>query len=414
VAPSGYGAFCGWAVDGNERFLLADFTVTHNSRIAGGQDATSPRYIHTTLTLLVRKLYRTEDQPVLAYRYDDGVRIEPEFYVPVLPTVLMNGVLGIGTGFSTNLPCFDPGQIAGACERLIAAIDASGAEMDDSDTIKAVIDAVDIPLFHPWYAGFEGSIAPLKPGSYQSTGVWKWVNDATVEVSELPVGTWTDNYKAFLTGLVDDGSKTLRDFEGRYTERSPHFVLRMHAGARSAVERTFATEFKQASMKNLGMNNAHLYTAAGAIRKFANVAEILREWGKTRVDAYLARKRHQIETTEQTLAVVSAKVRFIQDIIEGRVVVNNAKQADVAARLAEARYPTFNEESGGEGYAYLTRMPIFHLTYEKKRALEDEARGMEAGLAELRSTAIHRVWAREIREFVSAWDEHRQAKGSPM
>jgi hypothetical protein len=414
IAPHGYGDFCGWAVDGIERFLLADFTVTHNSRIAGGQDAASPRYIHTTLTPLARKLFRTEDHPVLACRSDNGVSTEPEFYVPVLPTVLMNGALGIGTGFSTNLPCFDPSEIAGACVRMIDAIDASFAEMDDTSAIKAVIDAIEIPLFHPWYAGFEGTISPLKPGAYKSTGVWKWVNDTTVEVSELPVGTWTDDYKTFLTGLVDDGSKTLRDFEGRYTERSPNFVLRMHASSRSEVQSSFAADFKLESTKNLGMNNVHLYTVAGAIRKFADVAEILREWSKTRVDTYLARKRYQIATTERNLSVVTAKVRFIQDIIKGRIVVNNAKHADLVDRLAEARYPPFNEDSGGDGYAYLTRMPIYHLTYEKKRALEEKAQGLEAGLAEMRSTSIQETWSREICEFDEAWEEHIAARRHPM
>ena len=95
----------------NERFLLSDFTITHNTRIKGGRDAASPRYIWTEFAELTSLIFRKEDEQILDYMYEDGLRIEPECYYPIIPMVLVNGAEGIGTGFSTKCPQFNPVDI---------------------------------------------------------------------------------------------------------------------------------------------------------------------------------------------------------------------------------------------------------------------------------------------------------------
>jgi DNA topoisomerase-2 len=47
----------------------------------------------------------------LKYLNDDGTPVEPQFYVPIIPMVLVNGSKGIGTGFSTEIMCYNPTQI---------------------------------------------------------------------------------------------------------------------------------------------------------------------------------------------------------------------------------------------------------------------------------------------------------------
>ena len=78
------------------------------SRIMGGSDSASPRYIHTELNPLVDYIYPKNDFPLLTYNNDDGMIVEPEYYVPIIPMVLINGMIGIGTGFSSNITQYNP------------------------------------------------------------------------------------------------------------------------------------------------------------------------------------------------------------------------------------------------------------------------------------------------------------------
>ncbi|MFM2394301.1 MAG: hypothetical protein RLZZ546_2283, partial [Bacteroidota bacterium] len=103
----GKGPFVGWEVDKNHRFLLANFIVTHNSRLHNGKDAASPRYIFTEINEITKTLFNHIDSNVLEYNIDDGLTVEPKNYIPVIPMVLVNGCQGIGTGFSTFIPSYN-------------------------------------------------------------------------------------------------------------------------------------------------------------------------------------------------------------------------------------------------------------------------------------------------------------------
>ncbi|NBS71488.1 hypothetical protein EBT31_21650, partial [bacterium] len=253
------------------------------SRLAGGSDAASPRYIHTLLSPLARLLFREEDNPILRYLDDDGVPVEPEHYIPIIPMILVNGGIGIGTGFSTNIPNHNPSDIVRMCQMLIAALDKNVDKVGTIDTQEQiaaayqVVSKTKLPSIRPWYLGFNGLIEDYKDNSFQSRGIWKWVDDQTVEITELPISTWTDDYKEFLVQMITNGSPYLKDFGSYYTPNKVRFVLYLYPDVRKKLEPIFETEFKLVSTKNLSMNNIHLYGADGAIRKFKDTQEIVQE-----------------------------------------------------------------------------------------------------------------------------------------
>jgi hypothetical protein len=140
----GKNKFCGWSIDKNERFLLGNFVVTHNSRLLGGKDAASPRYIFTYLEEWNRSIFRPEDDSILNYLNDDGQPIEPEFYVPIIPMVLVNGAQGIGTGFSTTILQYNPIQLI--------------------DNILLMMETKPIKEMLPYYRGFKGKVEKADNG----------------------------------------------------------------------------------------------------------------------------------------------------------------------------------------------------------------------------------------------------------
>lgn len=399
------------------------------TRIQGGSDAASPRYIHTLLSPLARAIFREEDAPILKYQDDDGTPIEPEFYIPIIPMLLINGALGIGTGFATNVPQYNPEDIIALCTSIAQNLAAEIGPIESADDLSRSYDAImSIPLAEPkpWYLGFTGSITKVKEGGYVSRGVYAWVDDQTVEVTELPVGMWTDDYKEFLTNMIAEGSNILKDFETHCTAMNVRFILKLYPGVRVGIEKDFESMFKLASAKGLSLNNMHAYGIEGAIKRFANVQEILREWTCVRLVKYTERKAHQVAALEQDYKMLSSKCRFIQDIIDNKLKIMNRKQADVHEQLREMGYPQLAETAvlaataapalGEEqavapsttpNYQYLTRMPIHHLTFEKKQVMERESDKIAAALKALRAKSIQEIWREELAELSNLWEQHK-------
>jgi DNA topoisomerase-2 len=423
------------------------------TRIQGGKDSASPRYIYTILSKVARALFRDEDLPILEYQNDDGLDIEPTYYIPIIPLVLINGAIGIGTGFSTNVPCHNPSDIIEQCETIINKLNTtdtlSNAKINTSDQLKeacSIIGKTKLGKLIPWYLGFQGQIIPYKEGTFVSRGKYTWIDDQTIEIQELPIGTWTEDYKDYLEGMVANGSPVLKDFENHYTSKNVKFILKLYPGVRSAIEKDFEIEFKLVTSKNLSLNNIHLYTEQGAIKKYKDTSDVVRDWAQVRLTKYFDRKKYQLNALDKQYTLISAKVRFIQDIISNKITIMNKKIKEVNDQLTQLKYPTLaesnltgnaektksprttpepppdaDEESAdaepSEGveivaekpsYTYLTRMPIHQLTFEKKRQLEKEAEGIKMLIEDLRAKPIQKIWYDELQELKAVWLEHKQ------
>lgn len=386
------------------------------TRLNGGKDAASPRYIFTAGSKLGRLIYREEDSPILNYLTDDGVSVEPEYYIPIIPTVLGNGGLGIGTGFSTNIPCHNPLDIIDRCKRIAAAVEGCNTHADMCE----IIDRMDLDPLVPWYLGFKGSITLLKPGVYQSKGIHTWIDDTTVEITELPLGTWTDDYKQFLTELILANNPVLKDFETHCTAKNVRFILKLHPGVRAAIQQTFESDFKLTSTTGLSLNNIHLYSASGAITKYRDTSEVTKDFSKERLLKYIERKAYQLKMLEREYIKTSAKVRFINDIITKELDIMNVKMSELEEQLKAKNYPEDTDvnpltSDGGDdtdktnyNYKYLTRMPIHQLTKEKKQELEKTANDLHMKIERLKVCPITDIWIEELEELRAAYEEFKK------
>uniref|UniRef100_A0A6C0CT18 DNA topoisomerase (ATP-hydrolyzing) n=1 Tax=viral metagenome TaxID=1070528 RepID=A0A6C0CT18_9ZZZZ len=394
------------------------------TRIQGGSDSASARYIHTLLTEMARKIFRQEDNPILNRMEDDGKPIEPEYYIPILPLVLVNGGIGIGTGFSTNIPQHNPSDVIDQCMKIIEALNKQEPiqTKEDIESMYKVIDKTRLGSIQPWYLGFKGTITPGKEGTYQSRGVWKWLDDQILEITELPIGTWTEDYKEYLIAMIANNSPILKDFENHYTDKNVRFILKFYPGVRPGVELNLETEFKLVSSKNLSMNNIHLYSEAGSVQKYKDTQEIIKEWSKVRLLKYYERKKYQLKELDNKYKLVSSKVRFIQEIIDKQLHIMNRMEKEVEAELTERGYPKLVERIQADdedetpeqvakqvaNYDYLINMPIRQLTFEKKQELEKEAQRLDMMIKELKTKTIQQIWKEELEDLESIWETYRK------
>lgn len=339
--------------------------------------------------------------------------------------ILVNGGIGIGTGYSTNIPQFNPSDIINICKLICEIIKKSKIEVkneDDLEMVYSVLDVLEIDNITPYYLGFKGTIEKAEKNSYISRGVYKWIDDETLEITELPIGTWTEDYKEFLENMITSGLNNLKYIENHYTSKNIRFILHFNANVKEKIGDKVETLFKLQSSKNLSINNIHLFNNEGSIQKYENTTEIIKEWAETRILKYYERKMYQIKNLEKEAKVISNKMRFILDVIAGKIQIMNKKLVDIMARLVELKYPPIDTDKNDKDeddddedtdnkkvsrYNYLLKMPISQLTYDRKIILEKEHKELEDKLNALKNTNIEDIWMNDLVELEKAWEAHR-------
>lgn len=209
----------------------------------------------------------------MTYNTDDERMIEPEVYVPVLPMVLVNGTDGIGTGWSSSIPNYNPEDIVANLHRMMA-----GEEME--------------PMV-PWFRGFKGTVTPLGQDRYQFGGLIKQTGDNEVEVTELPIRMWTQDFKDRLVEIIKaekaGSTPWIKDYEDYNDHNNVHFVIRMEdKHMKQALDEGLEQKFKLT--KSIATSNLVAFDAEGRITKYAGVEDIMKEFYGIRLKFYEKRK----------------------------------------------------------------------------------------------------------------------------
>ncbi|KAB5541016.1 hypothetical protein DKX38_013990 [Salix brachista] len=279
------GTIIGMAQDfvGSNNINLLQPNGQFGTRSVGGKDHASARYIYTQLSPITRFLFPKDDDGLLNYQDEDGQTIEPTWYIPIIPMVLVNGCEGIGTGWSTFIPNYNPRDVVANIRRLL-----NGEMME--------------PM-NPWYRGFKGTIekGASKEGgcsSYTVNGVINEVNETTLRITELPVRRWTDDYKAFLNsvteGIRDENGNLpkdpfVKDFRKYGDDAAVDFeVLLSEENMLVAKQEGLLKKFKLTT--TISTNNMHLFDSAGVIKKYDNPEQILETFFHLRLEYYETRK----------------------------------------------------------------------------------------------------------------------------
>jgi len=352
------------------------------TRIQGGSDHASARYIYTRLAPVTRYIFSPLDDAILSYLNEDGQKIEPNFYVPIIPMVLVNGANGIGTGWSTDVPNYDPLVII--------------------ENLRSFIRHKKMKPLKPWYRGFRGSIQSVSKGSYHSKGKW-WENDKGIEITELPIRKWTQDYKEFLQGMLPgaEGKSRVRleDFKEYHTEKTVHFSLKVSDEEMKNITSKEGGGVDQAFKLTSTINetNMVLFDAQGKIQKYKSPMQILEEFATVRMRYYKIRKEYLIQKLTLERDLLNNRARFIKMIIEKKLKINNRKKADVVKDLTRLKFQRFGDvKPPRTGYEYLLIMQIASLTKERYEELLRLAKEKAAELEKVKSTPHQVMWLHDL------------------
>ena len=403
------------------------------TRYQGGKDAAETRYSYTRPDKLTGLILRKEDRPILKYVIDEGEDVEPETYYPIIPMVLVNGASGIGTGYSTSIPCHNPIDIINILRQKL----------------KGGFDE-DVPFIFPWYNGFNGVIKVIDRRekkkknkgviitinnsindidqkntddidldldldldldneeldgieeldeiyntfsnnetrpllSMISYGIFKIVNAETIVITELPIGRWPHDYHKWLEVLVED--KKITGFRDLSVDNSVYFEIYGFP-----VKPTF----KSLKLKRtIGMSNMVLLDDNSKPIRYDSANDIITEFYKKRLPIYKIRKDYILSNLTSEIKTLNHKIQFIQAVISGDITIINKKKSTI--------------------YEVLDKLSIPHEIYDKSmnhHLSEDDITDLKQLISEkqteyqtINDTKIEKIWLKELNDLEEAYKQ---------
>lgn len=380
------------------------------TRLHGGKDSASPRYIFTMLSPLTRLLFPPKDDHTLKFLYDDNQRVEPEWYIPIIPMVLINGAEGIGTGWSCKIPNFDVREVVNNIRRML----------DEEEPLPML----------PSYKNFKGTIEELASNQYVISGEVAILNSTTIEISELPIRTWTQTYKEqVLEPMLNGTEKTpplITDYREYHTDTTVKFIVKMTEEKLAEAERVGLHKvFKLQT--SLTCNSMVLFDHVGCLKKYDTVLDILRDFFELRLKYYGLRKEWLLGMLGAESAKLNNQARFILEKIDGKIIIENKPKKELIKVLIQRGYDSDpvkawkeaqqkvpdeeeNEESDNENsdsvaesgptFNYLLDMPLWYLTKEKKDELCKQRNEKEQELNTLKKKSPSDLWREDLAVFI--------------
>lgn len=404
------------------------------SRAAGGKDYSAPRYIFTEINEITRKIFNPLDNALYKYVQDDEQTVEPEWYLPVLPMILVNGAEGIGTGWSTNVPPFNP--------------------IDIVNNLRKLMNGEDMNEMVPWYRGWEGEIVANGKDKFKVIGRIEQTGETEVEITEIPVKTWTNNMKEFLlSGLGTEKVKPwIKDMEEQHG-MNIRFVVKLNA---EEMEKTLKVGLLERFnlISSVSLTNMVAFDPMGKIKKYDNPLEIMKDFYYVRLEYYQRRKDYMSDELQYQLTRLSEQARFIKLIIEKELSISNKKRSVLVEILQKLKFVKFDKNgkpvdttndpalfvdgdeameeeeeeigdisqlnAGGVNtkdsnehkpetiyshYDYLLGMTIWSLTRERYEKLLKQKDDKEKELNILLLKSAKDLWNEDLEDFMVSWND---------
>ena len=384
------GAIVGMAQNyvGSNNINLLQPNGQFGTRLQGGKDSASERYIFTQLSSLTRHIYPQDDDAILRYLDDDGLPVEPVYYAPIIPMVLVNGSKGIGTGFSTDIQSYYPPVIIHYLKQKLLNYDVSGIK------------------FTPYFEGFNGSIHEISKNKYLVCGKYKVIGQDRICVTELPVGYWTDDFKEHLENLassVDKNGKKvtpiIKEIDDMSKSTNVNIIITFTRDTLQHLEQKTIDNGCNNLEKTLKLfttfstTNMHMFNAHEKLKKYESIHEIIDDYYDTRLELYQKRKDFMLDILKKQLKVCSNKMKYIQELLDETLDLRKKSKTAIVELLANKDYDVIDDDNE---YKYLLKMPMDSVSEENVERLNGEFQDKQKKYADLESISAEDMWMREL------------------
>ena len=376
------------------------------TRLQGGKDSASERYIFTQLNKITRSIFPSSDDNILTHLNDDGLIVEPIYYAPIIPMILVNGSKGIGTGFSTDIMCYNPLEIIEYLKNKLLFIE-------------------DIVEFIPYYEGFKGEISKLDDSKFLIKGLYEKISDDKIRVTELPIGNWTEDFKELIEKLIDPGqdkngkkiASIIKDYDDMSKDTNVDFTITFVKGKLSELEKSKCDHGCNGVEKVLKLyttnttTNMHLFDSNDILQKYERVTDIIDTYYEVRLKMYKERKDYMIDAIEKELILLSNKAKYIKENLDGTIDLRKKKKEQVIEMLELKGYDKLEND---EDYKYLVKMPMDSVTEENVEKLLNDKSNKETELEQIKNTTINKMWLNELNNLRELYIEYKAERARAM
>ncbi|CAD8099307.1 unnamed protein product [Paramecium primaurelia] len=362
------------------------------TRSMGGKDAAQARYIGTKLSPLTTKIFNEDDLHTLNYLDEEGYTVEPFWFTPILPLVLINGAEGIGTGWSTQVPNFNPREICQQIKRKLR-----GEEFEE---------------LVPWYKGFTGSITA---GTNQYIAKGSFIQHKNhIYITEIPPKKTVKEYQAFIQSKMEIA-------EGK-SEPEILDMKEYHAGNKVCFELKVNDEVLKQDLEKyfklqttIAMTNLVLFNEKGLLKRYSNVSEILEEFYQTRIKYYQLRKEYLLSKYQNELELVQSKSKFIEGMIDNSIQLRGLKKNEMCKKLQSLGFKGISKmekikstrnlkeidtDNLEKQYDYLLSMPMWNFSEEKIIAFKQQIKQLQDQINQLNKKTLQQLWSEDIDDFL--------------
>ena len=372
------------------------------TRLMGGKDAASERYIFTKLNSITRIIYPEIDDNILNYLEDDGDKVEPIFYMPIIPMILVNGTKGIGTGFSTDIMCYNPIQIINYIEGLLN---------------KNTIEKQKSILIEPYYNNFKGTIKSIEEKKYIIKGRYEITGKNNIVITELPIGTWTQDYKEFLESLLDNKNNKeskskndcyIKEYNDMSTDNNVEFEIEFYPNVLCKLlneKHDYNLEGVEKYLKLYTIqntNNMHLFNHKEQLCKYDNIYTIIDEYYTIRLEYYNKRKKYLIDKITKELILLGNKAKFIKYNLEDKIDLRKKTNIQINEIMEKFK---FDKHIIDNNFNYLIKMPMDSVSKENAEKILKEHEEKNKELEYIKSTTIENIWLNELDKLKIAYKE---------
>lgn len=374
---------------GSNNLNLLEPHGAFGTRLCSGNDAASPRYIFTQLSPVAMHLFDQRDNCLLTNLESDGTKIEPEYYVPVLPMILINGALGIGTGFSTSVLKYNTRDIA--------------------KYIKKLLEGKKPKSLMPWYKGFTGEIKSDGDRKYSTYAVWTFDDsERMLHITDLPIGVWTDDYKKFCEKLLSQKETPLEDVIYGNTDTVVDFRLMFKKDTyelyRDMDTKKLVKDFKLSS--KLSETNMYLFNKDRKLQYFETVYDIIAYYFDYRLEMYAKRKEAMIAQLKYEMLILTNKAKFIEAVKAGKINQRSMTEDSLHKELQQGFQPDPRTSSTGlQRFEYLVSMSYRAFTNENAKKMKAAVIVKEQEIEQLEATTIQNMWTTDIDAVIKSIDD---------
>lgn len=383
----------------------------------------APRYLKTRLSQITRLIFRPETDPILEHEIDDGRPVEPRWLMPVIPTVLLNGCNGTGTGWRTFVPPHNPTDLTDRLRAMIETEDNDAYEsrtVEDRRTMVTRVlkeDAVTgFPRLVPYYKGFRGTIRQSSAFKYEVFGCLgdkprchdvRGAGDRQWCVTEFDPSMTIEQYDKFITAVTDsEGKPIFADIHKHNSDTEINFIMFPRKDFQMPEDPMERLQLF-GLVTSIDVSNMYLFVpdpaAADGIgfRKYDTTEDILVDFYLIRLEAYERQRLYQIEQLHQKIRKLSAKIRFVLAVIRGAqpetrdqpdaLVLANRRHADAradAVRIVGEDYDDLIDD--------FMKMALRSITQERVEAIRQELAKLEEELVELESINGAALWLDDL------------------